>query len=97
LRLKYHEPLSSCAYHLNLRRYSVVPVGDNYFSALNAAVFSDGRASQILPATSYDSIQLFVRLRPSGWEIFRFDQLIDTAKQRSVYSGAVSRCQSCHS
>nr|YP_009509268.1 sufB protein [Gracilaria vermiculophylla]AXI96918.1 sufB protein [Gracilaria vermiculophylla]QXU75123.1 sufB protein [Gracilaria vermiculophylla]WDZ67899.1 sufB protein [Gracilaria vermiculophylla] len=64
---------------------SVVPVGDNYFSALNSAVFSDGSFCYIPPNT-HCPLELSTYFRINNKEAGQFERTLIIADENSYVS-----------
>ena len=64
---------------------SVVPIGDNYFSALNSAVFSDGSFCYI-PKDLECPMELSTYFRINNEESGQFERTLIIAEERSVVS-----------
>nr|QVY57896.1 cysteine desulfurase activator complex subunit SufB [Betaphycus gelatinus] len=64
---------------------SVVPIGDNYFTALNSAVFSDGSFCYI-PANTYCPLELSTYFRINNKESGQFERTLIIADKNSYVS-----------
>nr|UEQ11915.1 cysteine desulfurase activator complex subunit SufB [Kumanoa mahlacensis] len=74
-------------YPLLIQKYlgSVVPIGDNYFSALNSAVFSDGSFCYIPPNTRCP-LELSTYFRINNKESGQFERTLIIADENSYVS-----------
>ena len=70
-----------------IQRYlgSVVPIGDNFFSALNSAVFSDGSFCYI-PKDTICPLELSTYFRINNEESGQFERTLIIAEERSTVS-----------
>ena len=70
-----------------IQRYlgSVVPIGDNFFSALNSAVFSDGSFCYI-PKDTVCPLELSTYFRINNEESGQFERTLIIAEERSTVS-----------
>lgn len=70
-----------------VRKYlgRVVPVGDNYFAALNSAVFSDGSFCYI-PKDTISPMELSTYFRINAMETGQFERTLIIAEDRSYVS-----------
>ena len=70
-----------------IQRYlgSVVPIGDNFFSALNSAVFSDGSFCYI-PKDTICPLELSTYFRINNEESGQFERTLIVAEERSTVS-----------
>ena len=70
-----------------IQRYlgSVVPIGDNFFSALNSAVFSDGSFCYI-PKDTICPLELSTYFRNNNEESGQFERTLIIAEERSTVS-----------
>jgi|TARA_B110000459_G_C16620749_1_gene501514 Fe-S cluster assembly protein SufB len=74
-------------YPILLKKYlgSVIPIGDNFFSALNSAVFSDGSFCYI-PKDTICPLELSTYFRINNEESGQFERTLIIAEERSTVS-----------